>query len=45
MGILRKYLWLVLPIVFFANYASADTCEKALSDNTAYTINARSSLL
>ena len=27
MGILRKYLWLVLPIVFFANYASADTCE------------------
>ena len=27
MGILRKYLWLVVPIVFFANYASADTCE------------------
>ena len=27
MGILRKYLWLVLPIVFFANYANADTCE------------------
>ena len=27
MGMLRKYLWLVLPIVFFANYASADTCE------------------
>ena len=27
MGILRKYLCLVLPIVFFANYASADTCE------------------
>ena len=27
MGILRKYLWLVLPIMFFANNASADTCE------------------
>ena len=27
MGILRKYLCLVLPIVFFANYANADTCE------------------
>jgi len=27
MGILRKYLWLVLPIIFFANYANADTCE------------------
>ena len=27
MDILRKYLWLVLPIVFFANYASADICE------------------
>lgn len=27
MGILRKYLWLVLPIIFFANCASADTCK------------------
>ena len=27
MGILRKYLWLVLPIIFFAHYANADTCE------------------
>ena len=27
MGILRKYVWLVLSIVFIANYAIADTCE------------------
>ena len=27
MGIFIKYLWLVLPIIFFANYTNADTCE------------------
>ena len=31
MCILRKYLWLVLPIVFFANYAKEATSFETVS--------------